>query len=451
VLANEVFLQRQLVNLQEVALPHCRLQRIQRSAFRSLTNLIKLDLSHNSLKFIPGYSFSHVPQLRDLDLSNNPIRSIQDGAFRSLPELVRLQLRECQIETVSAKAFLGLGRLEWLALDKNFLTTLVSDSFRPLASINSVDLHQNPWNCSCLCSCLIKPFIQWWERSNVPYTVSPICSEPDRLRHHPWSSLSVSDFACAPHPAAVSKLPSTVRASPGANLTLSCSFSADPPAAIDWSWRGNLLANSSDMGYIVREWGQATKTSLLTITSLAKEGGGQYRCRAVNSAGESSELRTVELARPADLVEQLVKIKLYMVAAVGGCVVLFSSLLLAALLLHLRRRQEATPTGEQGRDSSGGGRRLRHLKSPFSLQGRVSSQSLSRRTPMHSSPLVQGGEEMAVMIVATGLSPHRRKALACPAWVGSDLLTLLPTSLPILLILSIPPIHPIPPILPILP
>ena len=29
-----------------------------------------------------------------------------------------------------------------------------------------------------------------------------------------------------------------------------------------------------------------------------------------------------------------------MVAAVGGCVVLFSSLLLAALLLHLRRRQE---------------------------------------------------------------------------------------------------------------
>ena len=100
---------------------HYRLQRIQRSAFRSLTNLIKLDLrcdpliiikiiilaiiktiksviiitisititkgnlmtntygvkhchtfvfSHNSLKFIPGYSFSHVPQLRWLSLSS---------------------------------------------------------------------------------------------------------------------------------------------------------------------------------------------------------------------------------------------------------------------------------------------------------------------------------------------------------------------------------------------
>ena len=34
-----------------------------------------------------------------------------------------------------------------------------------------------------------------------------------------------------------------------------------------------------------------------------------------------------------------VTIKLYMVAAVGGCVLLFSSLLLAAFLLHLRRRQ----------------------------------------------------------------------------------------------------------------
>ena len=37
------------------------------------------------------------------------------------------------------------------------------------------------------------------------------------------------------------------------------------------------------------------------------------RCRAVNSAGESSELRTVELARPADLVEQLVIILIFMI------------------------------------------------------------------------------------------------------------------------------------------
>ena len=29
----------------------------------------------------------------------------------------------------------------------------------------------------------------------------------------------------------------------------------------------------------MREWGQGTKTSLLTITSLAREGGGQYRSR----------------------------------------------------------------------------------------------------------------------------------------------------------------------------
>ena len=33
------------------------------------------------------------------------------------------------------------------------------------------------------------------------------------------------------------------------SLSYFFSFSADPPAAIDWSWKGNLLANSSDMGW----------------------------------------------------------------------------------------------------------------------------------------------------------------------------------------------------------
>jgi hypothetical protein len=64
VLANDVFVKNHLVNLQEVALPHCNINRIQKFALRSLTNLVKLDLSHNNLKFIPGYAFSLVTELR---------------------------------------------------------------------------------------------------------------------------------------------------------------------------------------------------------------------------------------------------------------------------------------------------------------------------------------------------------------------------------------------------
>ena len=69
---------------------------------------------------------------------------------------MRLELQECQIESISMKAFVGLTKLEWLAMDKNFLTSISHFSFLPLANINGLDIHQNPWNCTCH----MKPFIQ---------------------------------------------------------------------------------------------------------------------------------------------------------------------------------------------------------------------------------------------------------------------------------------------------
>ena len=74
----------------------------------------------------------------------------------SLRELVKLELRECEIENISQKTFVGLSKLEWLALDKNFLATVSHFPFLPLANLNSLDIHQNPWNCTCE----MKPFIQ---------------------------------------------------------------------------------------------------------------------------------------------------------------------------------------------------------------------------------------------------------------------------------------------------
>ena len=69
---------------------------------------------------------------------------------------MKLELQECQIESVSLKAFVGLTKLEWLAMDKNFLTSITHLSFLPLANINGLDIHQNPWNCTCH----MKPFMQ---------------------------------------------------------------------------------------------------------------------------------------------------------------------------------------------------------------------------------------------------------------------------------------------------
>ena len=43
----------------------------------------------------------------------------------------------------------GLARLEWLSLDHNLLASVPGPALLPLASLNGLDLHQNPWNCSC--------------------------------------------------------------------------------------------------------------------------------------------------------------------------------------------------------------------------------------------------------------------------------------------------------------
>ena len=64
ILSNNLFLKNNLVNLQELSLPHCNINRIQKFALKSLTNLVKLDLSNNNLKFVPGYAFFLVSELR---------------------------------------------------------------------------------------------------------------------------------------------------------------------------------------------------------------------------------------------------------------------------------------------------------------------------------------------------------------------------------------------------
>ena len=131
----------------------------------------------------------------------------------------------------------------------------------------------------------------------------------------------------------------------GSNVTMSCSFKADPSPLIEWSWQGETIRNMSraspgeDMMYVVSEWGHTTKTSVLTIVNILEESRGLYKCRGFNTAGEKMDSRTIEFLK-VDVMEKLVKIKLYMIAAVGGCVVLFFSLIMAGCIFHLRRKQE---------------------------------------------------------------------------------------------------------------
>ncbi|XP_039517518.1 leucine-rich repeat-containing protein 19-like [Pimephales promelas] len=97
-------------------------------------NLTELILSQNSLtmsdsdiEILRGY-----PGIRVLDLSYNHIQSLPEGAFASLMLLETLKLRG------------------------NELKTLHKDIFNGLIKLKSLDLEENPWNCSCSLTSLIK-------------------------------------------------------------------------------------------------------------------------------------------------------------------------------------------------------------------------------------------------------------------------------------------------------
>ena len=66
-------------------------------------------------------------------------------------------------ELVSLLSMLCLTKLEQLSLDNNKLSSVFHLSFLPLTSLNSLNIHQNPWNCTCK----LKPFIQVSNPGNV--------------------------------------------------------------------------------------------------------------------------------------------------------------------------------------------------------------------------------------------------------------------------------------------
>ena len=121
-------------------------------------------------------------------------------------------------------------------------------------------------------------------------------------------------------------------------MSLSCSFTSDPVSDISWSWANTVITNTSV--HTIREYGHSgTKTSVLDMVNIGPDQRGVYTCTAVNIGGVASDTKTLVVI-DHDIYEQLVKLKLYVMAGVGGCIVLLSSFI-AASCIYTARRQEA--------------------------------------------------------------------------------------------------------------
>lgn len=106
-LTKELFVKKQLVNLQRLYLSKCRINTVHTDTFKGLTNLVEMDLSSNFLESVPTLAFSNCPSLMKLALSSNPIKDVKRLAFNHLSYLNTLELSGCEIADIEEGAFQG--------------------------------------------------------------------------------------------------------------------------------------------------------------------------------------------------------------------------------------------------------------------------------------------------------------------------------------------------------
>ena len=151
---------------------------IENSTFHNLTELRWLYMDKNYLDTLMAEMFVGLQNLEYLSLEYNDIQLIVAGAFSPMPNLGVLFLNNNLLKSLPVDAFLGIS-LSKISLHNNYFTFLpVAGVLDQLNSIIQIDLHGNPWDCSCN----IVPFKQWTEKLGADVIVSDLkCESPEEF------------------------------------------------------------------------------------------------------------------------------------------------------------------------------------------------------------------------------------------------------------------------------
>lgn len=217
-----------MISLQTLNLANNKISRISDSAFHHLENLVHLFLEGNNLALVPSNAIGKLKNLEKLSLSHNPIGSIQPFAFKGLNKLRYLSLKNVKLKCVAVNGFFGLNNLSQLILSYNDLENINSSTFtllnnlmylqldrnkiasigdgafeklgqslkvlslafnnitelhpevlKPLVSLTHLQVHSNPWNCSCKMLALLN----WLASSSVSAKIH--CQNPQSMRGRP--------------------------------------------------------------------------------------------------------------------------------------------------------------------------------------------------------------------------------------------------------------------------
>ncbi|CAG5119079.1 unnamed protein product [Candidula unifasciata] len=124
---------------------------------RQLNKLTSLFISDNSIQEI---RLIDLPvQLSHLDIQNNAVKTLQDNTFPANSSLRTLYLSRNPLASISNSAFKNLSGLDTLTLGNTNLTR-VPTALSDLASLNTLDLSQNP---RLICTCQEAGLVAWFQ------------------------------------------------------------------------------------------------------------------------------------------------------------------------------------------------------------------------------------------------------------------------------------------------
>lgn len=192
-------LKPKLSNVQELFLRDNKIHSIRKSHFVDYKNLILLDLGNNNIANIENNTFKNLVDLRWLYMDSNYLDTLSREKFAGLQNLEYLNVEYNAIQLILPGTFNAMPKLRILILNNNLLRSLPVDVFAgvslsklslhnnyfmylpvagvldQLTSIIQIDLHGNPWECSCT----IVPFKQWAERLGSEVLMSDLkCETP---------------------------------------------------------------------------------------------------------------------------------------------------------------------------------------------------------------------------------------------------------------------------------
>ncbi|XP_076879339.1 SLIT and NTRK-like protein 1 [Brachyhypopomus gauderio] len=190
------------LSAHELNLRDNNIHTIKKNHFRGYLSLNLLDLGGNNIKYMENGTFQNLNELRwlyvdknyldtltadmfvglqnleYLSLEYNDIQLITSGTFSPMPNLRVLFLNNNLLKSLPVDAFVGVS-LSKISLHNNYFTHLpVAGVLDQLSSIIQIDLHGNPWDCSCN----IVPFKQWADKLASDVIVSDLkCESPEEF------------------------------------------------------------------------------------------------------------------------------------------------------------------------------------------------------------------------------------------------------------------------------